>query len=32
LHRTALFAIAAMLFVFSMFLVASVRLLSRLRD
>jgi phosphate transport system permease protein len=32
LHRTALFAIAAMLFLFSMFLVASVRLLSRLRD
>ena len=32
LHRTALFAIAAMLFIFSMFLVASVRLLSRLRD
>jgi phosphate transport system permease protein len=32
LHRTALFAMAAMLFVFSMLLVASVRLLSRLRD
>jgi phosphate ABC transporter permease protein PstC len=32
LHRTALFAIAAMLFIFSMLLVASVRLLSRLRD
>jgi phosphate transport system permease protein len=32
LHRTALFAMAAMLFLFSMFLVASVRLLSRLRD
>jgi phosphate ABC transporter permease protein PstC len=32
LHRTALFAMAAMLFVFSMFLVASVRLLSRLKD
>jgi len=32
LHRTALFAIAAMLFVFSMLLVATVRLLSRLRD
>ncbi len=32
LHRTALFAMAAMLFLFSMLLVASVRLLSRLRD
>ena len=32
LHRTALFAMAAMLFIFSMLLVASVRLLSRLRD
>jgi phosphate transport system permease protein len=32
LHRTALFAMAAMLFVFSMLLVATVRLLSRLRD
>lgn len=32
LHRTALFAMAAMLFVFSMLLVAAVRLLSRLRD
>lgn len=32
LHRTALFAMAAMLFVFSMLLVASVRLLSRLKD
>jgi phosphate ABC transporter permease protein PstC len=32
LHRTALFAIAAMLFIFSMLLVATVRLLSRLRD
>lgn len=32
LHRTALFAMAAMLFIFSMALVASVRLLSRLRD
>jgi len=32
LHRTALFAMAAILFVFSMLLVASVRLLSRLRD
>ena len=31
LHRTALFAIAAMLFLFSMLLVASVRLLSKLR-
>ncbi|MDR3685694.1 MAG: phosphate ABC transporter permease subunit PstC [Coriobacteriia bacterium] len=31
LHRTALFAIAAMLFLFSMLLVASVRLLSRMR-
>jgi len=31
LHRTALFAIAAMLFLFSMLLVASVRLLSRTR-
>lgn len=31
LHRTALFAMAAMLFVFSMLLVASVRLLSRLK-
>jgi phosphate ABC transporter permease protein PstC len=31
MHRTALFAMAAMLFVFSMLLVASVRLLSRLR-
>jgi len=31
LHRTALFAIAAMLFLFSMLLVASVRLLSRRR-
>ena len=30
LHRTALFAMAAMLFLFSMFLVAAVRLLSRL--
>jgi phosphate transport system permease protein len=32
MHRTALFAMAAMLFVFSMLLVGSVRLLSRLRD
>jgi len=32
LHRTALFAMAAMLFIFSMLLVATVRLLSRLRD
>ncbi|NTU71756.1 MAG: phosphate ABC transporter permease subunit PstC [Coriobacteriia bacterium] len=32
LHRTALFAMAAMLFVFSMLLVATVRLLSKLRD
>ncbi len=32
LHRTALFAMAAILFLFSMGLVASVRLLSRLRD
>ena len=32
LHRSALFAMAAMLFVFSMLLVASVRLLSRLKD
>ncbi len=32
LHRTALFAMAAMLFIFSMFLVATVRLLSRLKD
>jgi len=32
LHRTALFAMAAMLFLFSMFLVAMVRLLSRLKD
>ncbi len=32
MHRTALFAIAAMLFLFSMFLVATVRLLSRLKD
>jgi len=32
LHRTALFAMAAMLFIFSMILVATVRLLSRLRD
>ena len=32
LHRTALFAMAAMLFVFSMLLVGTVRLLSRLRD
>ena len=32
LHRTALFAMAAMLFIFSMLLVGSVRLLSRLRD
>ncbi len=32
LHRTALFAMAAMLFIFSMFLVATVRLLSRLRN
>ena len=32
LHRTALFAMAAMLFVFSMMLVATVRLLSRLRN
>ncbi|TLM97756.1 MAG: phosphate ABC transporter permease subunit PstC [Actinobacteria bacterium] len=32
LHRTALFAMAAMLFIFSMFLVASVRILSRLKD
>jgi phosphate transport system permease protein len=32
LHRTALFAMAAILFLFSMALVASVRLLSRLRD
>ena len=31
LHRTALFAMAAMLFVFSMALVATVRLLSKLR-
>jgi phosphate transport system permease protein len=31
LHRTALFAMAAMLFIFSMILVATVRLLSRLR-
>jgi phosphate ABC transporter permease protein PstC len=31
LHRTALFAMAAMLFIFSMLLVATVRLLSRLR-
>jgi len=31
LHRTALFAMAAMLFLFSMLLVASVRLLSRMR-
>jgi phosphate transport system permease protein len=31
LHRTALFAMAAMLFVFSMILVATVRLSSRLR-
>ena len=30
LHRTALFAMAAMLFFFSMFLVAAVRLLARL--
>jgi phosphate transport system permease protein len=30
-HRTALFAMAAMLFVFSMLLVAAVRLISRLR-
>ena len=32
LHRTALFALAALLFMFSMGLVATVRLLSRLRD
>ena len=32
MHRTALFAMAAMLFIFSMLLVATVRLLSRLRD
>ena len=32
LHRTALFALAALLFVFSMALVATVRLMSRLRD
>lgn len=32
LHRTALFAMAAMLFLFSMGLVATVRLLSRLSD
>jgi phosphate transport system permease protein len=32
IHRTALFAMAAMLFIFSMLLVGSVRLLSRLRD
>lgn len=32
LHRTALFAMAAMLFIFSMLLVATVRLMSRLRD
>lgn len=31
LHRTALFAMAAMLFVFSMLLVAAVRLLSRMK-
>ena len=31
LHRTALFAMAAMLFIFSMLLVATVRLSSRLR-
>ena len=31
LHRTALFAMAAMLFIFSMLLVGAVRLLSRLR-
>jgi phosphate transport system permease protein len=32
LHRTALFAMAAMLFLFSMFLVGAVRVLSRLSD
>ncbi|MGV8082493.1 MAG: phosphate ABC transporter permease subunit PstC [Coriobacteriia bacterium] len=32
LHRTALFAMAAMLFIFSMLLVLAVRMLSRLRD
>jgi phosphate transport system permease protein len=32
LHRTALFAMAVMLFVFSMLLVLTVRLLSQLRD
>lgn len=32
LHRTALFAMAVMLFVFSMLLVLAVRMLSRLRD
>jgi phosphate ABC transporter permease protein PstC len=32
LHRTALFAMAAILFIFSMLLVATVRLLSRLRS
>ncbi|NTW27755.1 MAG: phosphate ABC transporter permease subunit PstC [Coriobacteriia bacterium] len=32
LHRTALFAMAVMLFVFSMLLVLAVRLLSKLRD